>query len=135
MKFENKQNPINTAAEELLKGKKVEKVEMRTEKPEKVGNVEDMANQFLKTLEGRIGGPVELRRETPSTFEQPRKQIAQTAAEMIGAIQNKKGISLEGAGPVKKNVLEALSTLKRRPKAAELDIWGKTGGRAERIAA
>jgi hypothetical protein len=128
------ENPIDAAEEELLKGKKVEKVEMRTEKPEKVENVDELAGQYVKTLEGRMGGPVEMRRETPSTFEQPRKEIAQTATEMIGAIRTKRGISLEGVGLVKKNILEGLSSLKPKRKVAGLDIWGQAGGRAERIA-
>ncbi|OGY42498.1 MAG: hypothetical protein A2Y82_03975 [Candidatus Buchananbacteria bacterium RBG_13_36_9] len=115
------------------KNLRTEKVEMRTEKPEKIENVDELAGQYVKSLEGRMGGPVELRQEVPSKFEQPRREIALTANEMIGAIRAKKGISLKGAGPVKKNVLEALSSLKRRPKVAELDIWGQTGSRAERI--
>jgi len=133
MALKKLENPIDAAAEELLKGKKVEKVEMRTEKPEKVENVDELAGQYVKTLEGRMGGPIELR-QGPSEYAQPRQEIIKTSTEMIGAIKSKKGISLEGAGQVKKNILEALSSLKPRRKAAELDIWGQTGSRAERIA-
>jgi len=134
MALEKRTNPVDLEAEKLLKDKKVEKVEMRKEQLGKIENIDEQAEQYVKSLEGRMGGPIELRQEIPSKFEQPRQEIIKTSTEMIEAVKSKKGISLEGAGPVKKNVLEALSSLKPKRKAVELDIWGQIGGRAEKIA-
>ena len=130
-------NPINKEAEELLKGKKVEKVEMRTEQPEKIENPNEVAEDYIQKLKKEgMGGPVELRQEAPSEFAEQRQEIVNTSTEMIEAIKTKKGISLPEAGSVKRSTLEALASLKKRsrPKAAESDVWSQTGGRAEKIA-